>query len=50
MLALTDSALARLAIAATRARRSRRQQWLKDIAERIDAGGVAGSSPAAASI
>lgn len=36
MLALTDSALARLCIAATRIRRGRRRQWLQDIAARID--------------
>jgi hypothetical protein len=36
MLALTDAALARLCIGATRVSRGRRQRWLKDIAERID--------------
>jgi hypothetical protein len=36
MLALDDGALARLAIAATRVRRSRRKRWLQEIAERID--------------
>src|SRR5262245_43507948 len=36
MLVLTDSALARLYIGATRIRRCRRQQWLKDIAAQID--------------
>jgi hypothetical protein len=36
MLALTDSALARLCIAATRVDPRRRGQWLRQIAERID--------------
>jgi hypothetical protein len=36
MLALIDSALARLCIGATRVRRGRRRQWLQEIAARID--------------
>jgi len=36
MLALTDAALARLCIAATRIDPRRRRQWLKDIAARLD--------------
>jgi hypothetical protein len=36
MLALSDSALARLCIGATRVRRERRGQWLRKIAERVD--------------
>jgi hypothetical protein len=45
MLALTDSALARLCIAATRVRHGRRRQWLQEIAARIDP--PAAHSPAA---
>jgi hypothetical protein len=36
MLALTDAALARLCIGATRIRPGRRQQWLREIAAKLD--------------
>jgi hypothetical protein len=36
MLALTDAALARLCIGATRVRPGRRQQWLREIATKLD--------------
>src|SRR5262249_20209399 len=36
MLALTDAALARIAIGATRIRRGRRGRWLREIATRLD--------------
>jgi hypothetical protein len=36
MLALTDSALAIIAIGATGVRRERRGQWLRDIAAKLD--------------
>jgi hypothetical protein len=36
MLALTDAALARLAIAAIAVRELRRRRWSRDIADRLD--------------
>jgi hypothetical protein len=36
MLALTDSALARLCIAATRMRAGERKRWLRDLAAKLD--------------
>jgi hypothetical protein len=40
MLALTDAALARICIGATRIHPGRRQQWLREIAAKLDPPGI----------